>query len=336
MKEVQAMDINADTFLTTVYVIVDDFCARHLPPVRPGPKPLMSDSEVLTIQLLKTWHGASERGALAWITQTYAAYFPHVLSPSAFNRRAHALTLTMAHLQQDLVERLHGYEEPYEITDGLPIPLASPTRGQRRRCFTQDEADIGRSSSGKNWYYGVEMMTSITAMGVITGFVTAPARNGERWLANALYSWRADPTAPPIDIELAPKSRRRSHPPVGPHGHFLSPTSAGPIVTGVYLADGNFTGEEWRQAWKTRCGATVITQDRIDRELIHWLHDARQRIETVFAELTTTLHIKNPLVRSERGLVTHLVSTCTAFNVGIYINRLYDRDDLRIGTLFRG
>ncbi|MCO5219003.1 MAG: hypothetical protein M9909_09250 [Thermomicrobiales bacterium] len=330
------MDINADTFLTTVYVIIDDFCARHLPPVRPGPKPIMSDSEVLTIQVVKTWHGSSERGALAWIAQTYAAYFPHVLSPSAFNRRAHALAPKMALLQHDLVERLRSGDETCEIIDGLPIPLASPVRGQHRRCFTQDEADIGRCSNGKSWYYGVEMMTAVTASGVITGFVTAPARNGERWMANALYSWRADPTVPPIDIELAPKSRRRNHPPVGPGGHFLSPTSAGTIVTGVYLADGNFTGDEWQQAWKARCGATVITQDTIDRPLIHWFHDARQRVETVFAELTTTLHIKNPLVRSEQGLVTHLVSTCTAFNLGIYINRTYDRDDLRIGTLFRG
>lgn len=330
------MDISADTFLTTVYVIVDDFCAQHLPPIRPGPKPIMSDSEVLTIQLLKPWHGSSERGALAWIAQTYAAYFPRVLSPSAFNRRAHALAPTMAHLQHYLAEHLNVWEEPFEITDGFPVPLARPPRGQHRRCFDQDEADIGRSSSGKDWYYGVSMLTCVTASGVITGFVTSPARNGERWAATALFSWRADPTVPPIEIEQTAKTRRPSHRRTGPIGHHLSPTTAGTVVTGVYLADRNFTGDEWQEAWKTQCGATIITQDKIDQRLIHWFHDVRQRIETVFAVLTNTLHIKYPLVRSEHGLITHLVSTCTAFNLGIYINRMYDRRDLQHGTLFRG
>lgn len=47
------MDVDVDTFLTTVYVTVDDFCAAHPAPIRPGPKPVMSDSEVLTILLLK-------------------------------------------------------------------------------------------------------------------------------------------------------------------------------------------------------------------------------------------------------------------------------------------
>lgn len=331
-----AMDINADTFLTTVYVTVDDFCSRHLPPLRSGPKPSMSDSEVLTILLLKAWHGSSERGALAWIAQTYGACFPKLLSPSAFNRRARALAPLMTRLLHDLAAQLKVWEEPYEIIDGLPIPLASPPRGQHRRCFDQDEADIGRSSSGKDWYYGVSLLDCVTASGVITGFVTAPAKSGERWAATALFSWRADPAVPPIEIEQTAKTRRRSHRPVGPLGHHLSPTTAGDVVTGIYLADRNFTGDAWQDAWRTLCGATVITQDQISSMYLHWFHDARQRIETVFAVLTSVLHIKYPRVRSEQGLIMHLVSACTALNLGIYTNRMYGRRDLQHGTLFRG
>lgn len=329
------MDITADTFLTTVYVTVDEFCARHRPLLHTGPKPVMSDSEVLTILLLKAWHGTSERGVLAWIAQTYAAYFPHLLSPSAFNRRARALAPMMSDLLHALAEKLAVWEEPYEIIDGLPIPLASPPRGQHRRCFDQDEADIGRSSSGKDWYYGVSLLGCVTASGVMTGFVTTPANCGERWAATALFSWRADPTAPPIEIEQTARTRQPSHRPVGPRGHHLSPTTAGPIVTGMYLADRNFTGTAWQDAWATTCGATVITQDHLAVRDRHWFHDARQRIETVFAVLTTVLHIKYPRARSEQGLITHVVSTCAALNLGIYINRMYGRRDLQHGTLFR-
>lgn len=330
------MDINSDTFLTTVYATVDDFCAQHLPPVHPGPKPKMSDSEVLTVQLLKAWHGTSQRNALAWIAETYSASFPTILSPSAFNRRIHALAPMMAQFLQDLAQHLTSWDEPYEIIDGLPIPLASPQRGQHRRCFTQDEADIGWSNSTKSWYYGVSLLGCTTASGVMTGFVTAPARNGERWTANALFSWRADPTVPPLEIELTRKTRRRSHPPLGPLGHILSPTTAGEMVTGFYLADGNFSGDEWHDAWHTRCGATVVTQNRVAARDRHWFHGARQQVETAFGVLVDVLHIRYPGVRSERGLITHLVSACAALNLGISINRMYNRRDLQHGTLFCG
>lgn len=329
------MDIDADTFLTTVYVTIDTFCAAHRPPVHSGPKPVMSDSEVLTMLLLKAWHGTSERGLLAWISQTYAAHFPHILTPSAFNRRARALAPLLAKLLHALAAQLAVWEEAYEILDGLPIPLASPPRGQHRRCFDQDEATIGRSSSGNAWYYGVSLLGCVTASGVMTGFVTTPANCGERWAATALLSWRADPTAVPVDVEVAARARHHSSQIVGPVGHQLSPATAGEQVTGVYLADRNFTGTLWHETWQTRCGATVITQDRVAPQDRHWFHDARQRIETVFAVLTTVLHIKYPRARSEQGLVTHLVSACAALNLGIYINRMYGRRDLQHGTLFR-
>lgn len=330
------MILDADTFLTTVYVTVDDFCSAHPRPIHPGRHPIMSDSEVLTVLLLKPWHGTSERGVLAWISQSYAAYFPTMLTPSAFNRRARALASKMSDLFLVLAEQLKVWEEAYEIIDGLPIPVASPRRGRRRRCFTQDEADIGRGGVGKDWFYGVSMLACVSASGVMTGFVTTPANGSERWAANALISWRANPTVVPVEIELSATAREHSRQIVGSRGHLLSPTTAGETVTGVYLADQGFRGASWQETWRTRCGATVITQDHVTAEDRHWFHDARQRIETVFATLTDVLHIKYPRARSEQGLITHLVSVCTALNLGIYINRIYGRDDLRLGTLFRG
>lgn len=330
------MIIDADTFLTTVYVTVDDFCAAYPHRIHPGRHPIMSDSEVLTVLLLKPWHGTSERGVLAWIAQTYAAYFPTSLTPSAFNRRARALAPLMGELLLALAEKLAVWQEAYEIIDGLPIPVASTGRGRRRRCFTPVEADIGRGGVGKDWYYGVSLLGCVSASGVMTGFVTTPANCSERWAANALMSWRANPTAVPVEIELSAMARKHSRQVAGPRGHLLSPTTAGETVTGVYLADQGFKGASWQETWRTRCGATVITQDHVMAHDRHWFHDARQRIETVFATLTDVLHIKYPRARSEQGLIMHLVSVCTALNLGIYINRLYGRDDLRLGTLFRG
>lgn len=330
------MVIDVDTFLTTVYATVDDFCQAHPSPIRPGPKPVMSDSEVLTIQLLKAWHGTSQRGALAWIAQSYHAWFPTLLTPGAFNCRARALTPTMAQLLFTLARKMEVWHDTFEIIDGLAIPLAEPQRGQKRKCFTEDEAGIGRGGVGKDWYYGVALVGCVSDSGILTGFVTAPAENNEHWLAHDLLSWRADPTAIPVAVELEANAKRHHRQITGPTGHHLSPTTAGEMVTGVYLADKGFRGAIWRETWETQCGATVITSagpHRRDRRLFH---RARRRIESVFSVLIGVLHIRHPQSRTEEGVITHLVATCTALNLGIYLNRSFNRPDLALGTLFRG
>lgn len=330
------MDLDADTFLTAVYVEVDRFCTEHPTPTRRGPRPKMQDSEVLTVMLLRQWHGTSERGTLVWIGQTYAAYFPVMLSPSAFNRRARGLAHRMAALLHHLARRLAVWEEWFEIIDGLPVPVAQWVRGKRRRCFTDEEADLGYGGTGTHPYYGVKLLLCLTGSGVITGFVTAPANSAERWSLSALLTWRHDPTAVPMGIEAIPSAAAHGRTLVGPVGHLLSPTTAGQTVTGVYLADAGFTGADWHAAWTERYGAAVITAAPLAEPLRHWFHDARQMIETVNGVLTDVLHIRFPRARTEEGLITRLVSTCAALNLGILINRRYHRPDLALGTLFRG
>jgi len=330
------MDLDPDTFLTTVYVEIDTFCAQHPAPVRRGPHPRMSDSEVLTVMLVGQWHGTSERGTLAWIAQTYHAAFPVLLSPSAFNRRARRLAGLVTTLLHDLAQRLAVWEEWFEIVDGLPVPLAAWTRGKRRKCFPPEEADLGYGGTDKSAYYGISLMLCVTGSGVITGLVTAPANNAERWSLSALLAWRHDPTVVPMGIEAIPSAAKHGRTLVGPVGHRLSPATAGPAVTDVYLADRGFTGDDWDRAWRERYYAQVMTPADLPPTLRHWFHDARQCIETVNGVLTDVLHIRFPRARTEAGLITRIVSKCAALNLGIFINRRVQRPDLALGTLFRG
>lgn len=330
------MDIDADTFLTTVYVEIDTVCAAHPLPPRRGPQPRMSDSEVLTVMVLGQWHGTSERGTLVWIAATFPTYFPVLLSPSAFNRRARRLADRMAALLHDLAARLTVWQEWFEVIDGLPVPVARWVRGKRRRCFVPEAAELGYGGADKSMYYGVKLLLCVTGSGVITGFVTAPANNEERWSLSALLTWRADPTAVPMDVDAIPSAKTHGRTLVGPVGHQLSPTTAGAVVTGVYLADAGFTGADWATAWTERYHATVITPDQLPAEGRHWFHHARQVIETVNGVLTDVLHVRFPRARTEAGLITRLVAKCAALNLGIFINRRHHRPDLALGTLFRG
>jgi hypothetical protein len=50
--------VDVDTFLTTLYVMVDDFCKASLPPEhRPGPQATLSRSEVVTLAMLRAMAG---------------------------------------------------------------------------------------------------------------------------------------------------------------------------------------------------------------------------------------------------------------------------------------
>lgn len=330
------MDVDPATFLTTVYVEIDRVCAEHPVPPHRGRPPRMSDSEVLTVLVLGRWHGTSERGTLAWVQARFPTAFPTLLSPSAFNRRARRLVGRLAEVMHALAARLDAAEEWFEIIDGLPVPVAPWVRGKRRRCFLPEEAERGHGGTGETFSYGVCLLACVTGSGVLTGFVTAPANDAERWQLSALLSYRHDPSAVPLDVDAIPSAAAHGRELVGPVGHQLSPLTAGVPVTDVYLADRGFVGEDWQDAWAARYGATVITRAQVPAPLRRMFHTARRVIETVNAVLVDTLPIRFPRARTEAGLITRLVATCAALNLGILVNRRFGRDDLALGTLFRG
>src|SRR5688572_30609540 len=89
------MELDLDTFLTAVYCVVDDLYRSEFArakPARPGPRPRLSDGEVLTLAVLAQWQrGRSERAFLRYAGRHWRSDFPRLLSQSAFNRRARDL-----------------------------------------------------------------------------------------------------------------------------------------------------------------------------------------------------------------------------------------------------
>src|SRR5437764_10745536 len=205
------MALDLDTFLVTVYCVIDDLShetfAAHKP-VRPGAEPEMSESEVLTVVVLTQWQQSRSEGAfLGYVRQHWRASFPRVLSQSAFNRRARDLMGVLCALGPLLSRRLDQILEstpPYEVLDTVPVPLMRRCRGDRQHLFGL-EAAIGQGGSDKDWYYGVSLLGAVTPSGFLSGFVLGPANTQERWLAEALLRWRQAPTAPPPSAaDLAP------------------------------------------------------------------------------------------------------------------------------------
>src|SRR5262252_1010132 len=79
--------LDVDTFLTLLYVTVDDF-GKNLPlPPRPGPASALSPSEVITLALFSQWRQfESERAFYRYALRHLRSAFPTLPERSQFNR----------------------------------------------------------------------------------------------------------------------------------------------------------------------------------------------------------------------------------------------------------
>lgn len=336
------MTVEIDTFLVALYTVVDDLyqatAAAHKP-VRRGAPAMMSDSEVLTLCILGQWRGNSERDLLRYAAQHWRSYFPCLLDQSAFNRRARDLAGVLTALVPAVAQALGAALAPYEVLDGVPVPLARRGRGQHHRLFAE-EAGIGRGGTDRDWYYGVEALLAVSADGLVTGFVLGNPRTDDRWLADALLTWRADPTATPLTPADLPPSHRAGGGRAGPVGPIWPRGAVGAPATGEYVSDGGFTGPVWQGHWRADCRAVVLTPRDVACQRHHparcqfarW----RQVIERVNDHLEHRFHLWFPQAKTRWGLLTRIAAKLLAHNLAIQLNRLFDRPAFAATTLFSG
>jgi hypothetical protein len=336
-----AMTLDLDTFLTRVYCMVDtayqaEFASAR--PSRPGPRPELHDSEVLTLMLVAQWHPSrSERKVGRYAAKHWRSYFPRLLSQSQFNRRARDLHGIFARLAPLLAEQTIAtlsLDAPYEVLDGVPVPLMARCRGNRHRCFA-NEASIGCGGSDREWYYGMHLLLTVTPCGLITGFSLGPGGTEERWVADALLRWRAEPSAPaPTLTELRPivRTDHANRPAVGPTGPLGPASGAGTQHGRPLLGDLGFTGIGWRQHWRDDYGTEVLTKadysglpDEERKRAASWFSGLRQVVETVNTWLVDRFGLKRPRARSYWGVLTRVAAKVAAFNLGVYLNHLFAR-----------
>jgi hypothetical protein len=101
--------VDVDTFLTTLYVMVDDFCQSHSPTKKPGPQASLCASEVITLSVFaRLSRFASERDFYRYAETNLRDAFPTLPSRSQFNRLVRscaefleAFTLHLANLLTD-------------------------------------------------------------------------------------------------------------------------------------------------------------------------------------------------------------------------------------------
>lgn len=327
-----------DTFLTALYTITDDLYEAHFSECGGGvgPKPVMSDSEVMTLGLYMQWLKWPERKWLKYVREHWRCYFPRLLSQSEYNRRFNAVAVRMAHLIPLIRREVTGYCSNYEVLDCVPVPLMKRCRGQRTKLFSPKIANIGRGGSDQDWYYGVKLTLAVNPEGWIRGFIVAPAKTSDRWPAEYLLCYRNNPGGQPAGLEDLPPSHGRKR--VGPDGTIWPQDGIGSSNPAIYLTDRGFKGRWWEEHWEATYRTMVLTPDSYtgdDAEKLRHLHStSRQVIEDVNEHLSDDLGLNRLGARTEKGLLARVVAKLIAFNIGVWLNSYFGRPTFAISTLF--
>ena len=283
--------MDLDSFLLSLYVLVDDWWQEHHPSSarkrKPGRPALLSNPEVITLAILAQWpRFRSERDFWRFASAHLRAYFPNLCTQSQFNRRVRALELELRAVQRAFAGELCEPSALYRVLDTTLVPAVVRVRASRKGLFA-GQATFGRSASKTEWVYGFKVALVVDPDGVITAFGLAPASSDERPIGEALIA---------EDLHEA------------------------------YLADKGFTGIEWERHWLERYGALVAATpkdntrrawSKADRR---WAAGKRQIIEGVICQLKDFFGLERHRAKTLAGLLARLAAKVAAYTCGQRIN----------------
>ena len=164
-------------------MLVDDALAQVTlgQPIRAkGFAPALSDSEVLTMEIVAEYQGIdTDKAIWQYFRRHWLEWFPRLGSRCTFVRQAANLWQYKALLQRHLAAQLGAFTDSVHLVDGIPIPLCGLARAPSCRSF-KGVAAYGYCAAKKQTYYGFHGHLLISATGVITSFSLTPANGSER------------------------------------------------------------------------------------------------------------------------------------------------------------
>jgi hypothetical protein len=305
--------VDVDTFLTTLYVTVDDFCQSHPAKKKPGPEASLSESEVITLVIFARWSRfASERDFYRYAEGNLRDAFPTLPNRSQFNRLVRSNGDLIEPLALHLAALLDARKCPYQALDSS----AMPTRDAKRRGhgWLAGSADIGWSNS-LGWYEGFRLLLAVDPTGVITGFGFGSASTADQRMAETFFAVRAKPNPRLIGVGSA-------------------------FFSGPYVVDKGFEGAENHRRWFDHYGAQVICPPKCNahevvwpKRLRRWVAGIRQIIESVYEKLFNAFGLWEERPHELGGLRARLAARVALHNFCIWLNVQLARPRLAFADL---
>jgi hypothetical protein len=145
--------VDLNTFIIGVFCLTDDWVSSQGPIRERGPAPKLSDSEVITMEIVAEFLGTdTEKGIHAYFGRHYPHYFPRIreVHRTTFCRQAANLWKLKEKLWQHLLEEellLGGdEEEPLLVIDSFPIAVCKKSRSYRCKVM-RELSERGRDTN---------------------------------------------------------------------------------------------------------------------------------------------------------------------------------------------
>jgi Transposase DDE domain len=146
--------VDLNTFIISVFCLIDDHLkGRHRSYRSRGPAPKLSDSEVITMEIVAEFLGIdTDKAIYTYFKRHYPHYFPKIreIHRTTFTRQAANLWKVKEMLWQHLLAHelvvLGGDEEPLLVIDSFPIPICKKSRSYRCKVM-RELSERGRDTN---------------------------------------------------------------------------------------------------------------------------------------------------------------------------------------------
>ena len=286
------MDADLDTFVTALYVTIDD-ALRMRPELRPwrpevGLAPKISDAELVTLAVLQALLGfTSETRFLRHASSHLRPWFPYIPMQSGYNKRLRKSAAQLRALIRLLAtDTEHSFDDTW-IMDSTPVECGR-SRPTVERSELAGWASYGYCASHSRFFWGLRLHLVCTPVGLPITFALADPKVDEREVARHLFE--AEPT-------------------------LLRP---GQCV----VADKGYRSREF-ESFLAEHGVTLLRPahhgDR-GRTTSPLLKPIRQLIESVNATLKTQLDLERHGGRTAAGVITRVLQRLLALTAAIWHN----------------
>jgi DDE family transposase len=183
--------MNLDDFIITCFCWIDDQMAILTKQQRlrqRGPHPKLTDSEVLTMEIVGSYLGISQDKALfPFFREHNAHFFPQIarVHRTTLVRQATNLWAIKERLWMRLRDTLIRHDEHVGMIDSMPIPVCRFARAPWCVRF-RGVARYGKDHADRQTFYGFRLHLRLGWPGVITHVFLAPANESDGEIAPVL------------------------------------------------------------------------------------------------------------------------------------------------------
>lgn len=294
---------NLETFLITIFVIIDDLYKLILPKwfkSKPGTKSEFTESEVITFALAQeACDFASQRRFYNLFKKHFKYLFSKLVDRTQINRRIKGLRYVIEWIRHQLLKMIGITGDEDRVVDSTPMPTVHFKRAHYSPLF-KDKGHYGYCASKDEKYFGFKLHLMTTFQGIPTDFRITAANVDDRDALTEILEYYQG-----INI----------------------------------IGDTGYLREWWQEELREKKNINLFTPKRSNQKkqnpsfINRLLRKTRGIIETVNEQLKNQFNLVATKTRNYLSLETKVLTKITAFTLCIYLNLISGNDLLATSSL---